>query len=128
MKLILLLTIALTTFFGSCTNSPSDKIREFIPGMYVRQLHDEFTSGADTLIISEYDPSGGVYFIDSKMRYQQHLDGKIFPSEYKVKKRTGVYDPKTHQLIIQNTEDILTFLPGQNKLLQGRTEYNKVKD
>ncbi|MDI3321365.1 hypothetical protein [Pinibacter soli] len=128
MKSIVLLTIALTSIFGSCTNSTSDKIREFIPGMYVRQLHDEFTNGADTLVISEQDLSGGVYFIDNMTGYQQQLDGKVFPPEHKVEKRTGVYDRRTHQLIIQNTGDILTFLPRQNKLLQGRTEYNKVKD
>jgi len=128
MKVNVLLILSLTAILESCTNSTSDKIRDFIPGTYARQIHDEFTNGGDTLVISEQDLSGGVYFIENRKGYQQHLDGKVFPPERKMRKWTGVYDPKTHQLMIQNTEDIITFLPEKDNLLLGRTEYDKVKD
>ncbi|MDH7459863.1 hypothetical protein QEG73_01195 [Chitinophagaceae bacterium 26-R-25] len=98
-----------------------------MPGMYVRQIENEFTNGADTIVITVHDHSGGVYLVQNMTGYQQRLDGKVFPPEYKVKKWTAVYDEKTHQLIIQQKQDIITFSPQENKLLRGRTEFFKVK-
>jgi len=126
MKVSMLFLNVLVLVLSGCMNSASDKIREFIPGTYVRQIHNEFTNGADTLVITEYDHTGGVYFVENKTGYQQQLDGKVFSPQYKVKKWTAVYDEKTHQLNIQKRDEFITFLPDQNKLLDGRTEFLKV--
>lgn len=127
MKVSVLTLAGLFFFPCGCTNAVSDNVREFIPGIYVRPIHNEFTQGYDTLSIREQDREAGVYFVENRYGYQQHLDGKISKPEHKVKKWTAVYDNKTHQLNIQQEGSVITFLPSQNKLLKGRTEFSKVK-
>jgi hypothetical protein len=127
MKVTVLSALTFAVVLQGCTESNNDQIRKFVPGIYVRHFRDEFSTGSDTLDITEHDGKAGIYFIDEKEGYQQKLDGKVFPAQYKTKEHTALFNETTHQLTIQNGGDIITFLPDKNKLLLGRTEYEKVK-
>jgi hypothetical protein len=127
MKVAVFSALTFAVVLQGCSESNNDKIRKFVPGIYVRHFRNEYSTGSDTLKIIEHDAKAGIYFIDEKEGYQQQLDGKVFPAQYKATKHTALYNESTHQLTIQNTEDIITVLPDKNKLLLGRTEYQKVK-
>lgn len=126
MKVSMLFSTVMFLVLAGCRDAASDKVRAFIPGMYVRQIHNEFTNGADTLVIKEHDNKAGVYLIDKMERLQKHIDGRAFTPKYETAKWTAVYDEKLHQLIVQNQGRILLFDPAKNQLMSNRTLYEKV--
>jgi len=119
-------SIMLSLTLGGCINSASDNIREFIPGMYIRKVHNEFTDGWDTLVIKEQDRDAGVYLIDKMESYQKHIDGQTFSPKYETEQWTAVYDERLHQLLVQNKERTILFDPAENELMSNRTVYDKV--
>ncbi|MBV4357318.1 hypothetical protein [Pinibacter aurantiacus] len=126
MKVSMLFLIVPVLVLSGCMNSASDKIREFIPGTYVRQIHNEYTNGSDTLMIKLQDESAGVYLIDKMVGYQKHIDGRTFPPKHETSQWTAVYDEKLHQLIVQNQGFIIVFDPAKNQLMSNRTLYDKI--
>ncbi len=66
-----------------CSNLRTDKVKAFIPGVYVRTSADEFTKGMDTLVIEVLDRSAGSYSINKKMSFYQTIDGKELSPQYK---------------------------------------------
>lgn len=126
MKHLLNLLIAVVVI-SSCSNPAADKIRAFIPGMYIKEINNEFTKGMDTLVFEVMDETGGVYSIKRRTGYQQTIDGKQLSPQYETESWTAVYDEKTHQLMEQQKGRVFTFLPDQDKLSMGSSEYRKIK-
>lgn len=119
-----LMIAALTT---SCSNLRTDKVKDFIPGVYVRTVADEFTKGMDTLVIDVLDRSAGSYSIDKKMSFYQTIDSKELSPQYKAEQWTAIYDDDTHQLMEQRKGKVLSFMPDQHLVSMGGSEYKKVK-
>lgn len=128
MKVTILILLVATLVLPACSGLKEDKMKSFIPGMYIRKVHNEFTDGWDTLVIKQQDHAAGIYFIDKMETYQKHLDGKTFPPEHKEEEWTAVYDEKLHQLFVQNKERVLLFDPEKNLLYMNRTAYDKVEN
>lgn len=110
-----------------CSNLRTDKVKEFIPGVYVRTVADEFTKGMDTLVIDLLDRSAGSYSIDKKMSFQQVIDGRQLSPQYKTEQWTAIYDNDTHQLMEQRKGKVLSFMPDQDLVSMGGSEYKKIK-
>lgn len=110
-----------------CSNSTTDKVKDFIPGVYVRTVADEFTKGMDTLVIEVLDRSAGSYSINKKMSFYQVIDGKELSPQYKTEQWTAIYDDDTHQLMEQRKGKVLSFMPDQDLVSMGGSEYKKVK-
>jgi len=119
--------LAIIAFANSCGDLQTDKVRDFIPGVYVKTIDDEFTKGMDTLVIDVLDNSAGSYSISKKMSYRQAMDGKELSPQYKMETWTAIYDRDSHQLMEQRKGKVLSFLPGEGKLSLGGSEYQKIK-
>lgn len=126
MKHLLNLLIAVAVI-SSCSNPVADKVRDFIPGMYIKEINDEFSKGMDTLVFEVMDETGGVYSIKRRTGYQQTIDGRVLSPQHKEETWTAVYDEKTYQLMEQQKGRVFTFLPDQDKLSMGSSEYRKIK-
>jgi hypothetical protein len=112
---------------SSCSGPAADNVRAFIPGIYIKEINDEFSKGMDTLVFEVMDETGGVYSIKRRTGYQQTIDGKQLSPQYETESWTAVYDEKTHQLMEQRKGRVFTFLPDQDKLSMGSSEYRKIK-
>ena len=110
----------------SCEQLKEDKIREFIPGVYVKAIDHEFAEGMDTIAISILDKNAGTYVVIKKSGYQQKIDGKLLSPKYETHKWTATYDKQFKQLNIPHNEKTYNFLPEENKLLSGSSEYKKI--
>lgn len=119
--------LVIAVFVSSCSNLQADKVQDFIPGVYVKTIDDEFTKGMDTLMIDVLDKSAGSYSISKKMSYQQVIDERPLSPQYKLENWTAVYDKDTHQLMEQRKGKVLSFLPEKGKLSLGGSEYKKIK-
>lgn len=119
--------LAIAALAGGCSDLKADKVKDFIPGVYVKSIDDEFTKGMDTLVIDVLDKSAGSYSINKKMSYQQVIDGRQLSPQYKTENWTAVYDENTYQLMEQRKGKVLSFLPEENKLSLGGSEYQKIK-
>lgn len=126
MRHLLNLLIAVAVI-SSCSNPVADRVRDFIPGMYIKEINNEFTKGMDTLVFEVMDESGGVYSIKRRTGYQQTIDGRVLSPQHKEESWTAVYDEKTHQLMEQQKGRVFTFLPDRDKLSMGSSEYRKIK-
>lgn len=119
------ISMAMFVFF-SCNMLKNNKIKEFMPGTYVKEIKQEFASGMDTIIVeTAADP--GVYKIIRRSSYQQQIDGKLLPPKYEVHNWTAIFNPETRQLQEQNKGKVFTFSPEQNTLTMGSSEYRKIK-
>ena len=112
---------------SSCSNPVADKVENFIPGTYVKEINDEFSKGMDTLKIAVLDKSAGSYSIKRGMRYQQTIDGKTLSPQYKEENWTAIYNEDTHQLMEQKNGKIFSFMPEHGTLSMGSSEYKKIK-
>lgn len=121
-----ILNCMLVLFLTGCVSiTGHDDIHDFIPGTYVRILHDEFTRGVDSLIIQPINNGTETYSISKRSSYQQTLDGKKMPQVYKKIEWVVTYQPATKQLMDAMHERVFTFIPKENKLLMGSTTYIK---
>lgn len=119
--------LVIAAFVSSCGDTPSGKVKDFVPGVYVKTINDEFTRGMDTLAIEPLDENAGSYSIVKKMGYVQTIDGKQLSPQYKVENWTAIYDENTHQLMEQRKGKVISFLPDGDKLSLGSSEYQKIE-
>jgi hypothetical protein len=111
----------------ACNSLQQDKVRDFIPGVYVKEINQEFAKGMDTLIIETLDEAAGSYTIIRRSGYQQMIDGRKLTPKNEVHKWTAVFDGDTKQLKEQNKGRVFTFSPEQNILTMGSSEYRKIE-
>lgn len=111
----------------SCTSSSTDKLQEYIPGVYVRAINHEFAKGYDTLVVELMNQHTGTYSIVKKAGFVQFVDGKIVGHKTTIEKYTVVYDEPTGTL--NDNHKMKTFTPAPDKglLLSGSVGYKKVE-
>ncbi len=123
-KLIAVLCIAVV--FVSCGEHRSKTIQSFIPGLYVKEIRQEFAIGMDTIFIDLLDRQASSYKIIRKSSYQQMIDGKMLTPKKEVHNWIAYFDETRNQLIEPNNERVFTFLPDKNMLLMGSSQYQKI--
>lgn len=101
------------------------RVKQFIPGVYVRSFEGEFSKGADTITIEPF--SSSTYTIIRKTTYQRIENDKVYPPERKVEKMTALYDEKDEVLKETKKGLIISFDPSLKTLLIGRGVYDKIK-
>lgn len=121
----LIKSICVVVVMVSCGN-PSDSVKPFIPGTYVRFSSHDMGVENDTLIIEPMNEENS-FQITRKWRYDRTIDGVKYPSTYQKQNWSGIYDNEK-KAIIENTRDkIITFAPDKGKLYVNTTEYSKIK-
>ena len=102
-----------------------DKVKVFIPGAYTRVSQHEFGTEHDTIIIRILNDFSDQYHIERRWKYQRVLDGEKLEPEYKLVKMTGYYNKTRKLLRIEQTGEIISFLPEQKEILAGSVTYQK---
>ena len=120
---ILTLLLLPLLFLAAC--SSKDSQTGFIPGTYVNQAQSEYSVANDTLIITEAEHTENIYLITRKTAYRRIREGKLLPQHFQVKRLTGTWDPQKQLLQIMQNGTLISFLPEQNKLQIGNSEYWK---
>lgn len=128
MKIVLFTYITVMMLCGCSIITQKDKVRSFIPGVYVRYYTDEYTDSYDTLTIKTITTEGSKGYIVIKRSHFQKLgnDGNKF-SGYGLKKWTGVYDDKTKTVWLKEPGKEIYFDPANNELKIGTQSYKKLK-
>ena len=103
----------------------AQQVRDFIPGVYVREFSHEFAFGYDTLIIRH--TKANTYSIEKRSGYQRLREGKEPELVRNREQWTGLYNEREQHLMEQRRGKLLTFQLEEGKLLLGASEYYKVK-
>ncbi len=104
-----------------------DNIKEFIPGMYVKQFQQQYASGSDTLVITTQDETTNRYNIERHLSYIPVHDGKVLSLQNETAAWYGIYNKDDKQLIVRPSGKIIAFSPEKNCLYIGTSVYKKVK-
>ncbi|MEO6547903.1 MAG: hypothetical protein ABIN94_07875 [Ferruginibacter sp.] len=123
---LFLFSIIIVMVITGCDSATSDNIPSYIPGVYTKEINDEFTIGADTLTLKELDREIGSYTVKRNMMYRQQIDGKVLPLKHEVHKWVAIYDVTSKQLKEQKQGRLFTFVPAKGILMMGTTPYRKV--
>jgi hypothetical protein len=111
----------------ACTPNKADEVRAFIPGTYARFSDHEMRMEYDTIKIDLIGASGNNYRLVRSSSFQKKLDGMELPWEYTKEEWTAVYDENTTVLNETRKGKVISFVPENNILLVGTTEYKKLK-
>ena len=104
-----------------------DNIKEFIPGMYVKEFQQQYASGSDTLVITIADETTNSYNIERHLSYLPMHDGKVLNRQNETAAWYGIYSKDNKQMIVQPNGKIISFSPEKNCLYIGNSTYKKVK-
>ncbi|RZJ83695.1 MAG: hypothetical protein EOO20_22330 [Chryseobacterium sp.] len=107
--------------FAGCT---SDKVRDFMPGVYVNSASGEFSVASDTLEVQFVE--GNNYVIHRRTGFNLVTDGKIGKREYEMEKWSAVYSPDTQGLTETKRGKLISFFPDSGSLSVGQRSYKKI--
>lgn len=108
-------------FMPSCT---SDRVRDFMPGVYVNSTGGEFSVASDTLQVELVE--GNNYVVHRRTGFNLLADGKLGKREYEVEKWSAVYSSDTQGLTETKKGKLISFFPESGSLSVGRRVYRKV--
>lgn len=119
--------IVFLLLFAACKTPFDKKGNGSFPGIYVREIHDEFTTGQDTLIIQDDHPFAGGYSIEKRMRYRQVIDKRQLAVQYNIVKWSALPDETTGELTERKEGRTFRLNREGDQLLMGSIIYNRVK-
>jgi hypothetical protein len=109
----------------SCQLMESDKIKVFIPGVYVRHYTDEYTNSYDTITI-KLITGDNEYEVIKKTNFEKLMDnGKIQPG-YTMQRWRGNYDEQAKSLWLEQAGKAIYFNPPKKELIIGTQPYKKL--
>ena len=117
--------IFLVCYIVSCNRVSSDRVKDFIPGVYERRINNEYSRGDDKLIVTQRQ--GNTYTIEKRSAIIRIRGGVELPVRYDTVLWTGIYDSRTQVIYEQKKGKVISFRPKENKLLVGASVYRKVK-
>lgn len=103
-----------------------DRIRNFIPGVYVFEGSSTYSRAYDTLRI--WKESGEAYHILKKTRYHKIVKKRLQPPGIKQDVWTAAYDEAKQILVEKRQGRVITLNPDKKMLLVGSKAYRKVDD
>lgn len=129
MKILIIGLMMLAAFalvwFTAAKLLKRNKVEDWITGVYIRLVSNDFSQGADTLTITK--KSSSQFLIKRRSSYRLLLDGQVFDPEYKTEDWLGVYDDRTQLLHEQQHGKVLSFQPGERTMKVGTAEYKKIQ-
>ena len=114
------------TLVVSCSQLKGDTVKDFIPGMYVREFESEFAKGSDTLILKLENENN--YTIMKRSGFSRIKNGVFMEKEYRQELWAGTWHPKDGVMEEFKRGKMLHFNPRENKLLLGASEYIKLNE
>lgn len=116
----------LTLIVMGCSSGDNGKIRQSVPGVYIRHFEAEYSTGDDTLFISKLGGDNG-YRVIRKTTFRRIRNKRTGNPEQKVESWIVLYDASHKNLYEQKRERILTPLPDSNRLWIGNISYSKIE-
>ena len=104
-----------------------DNIKDFIPGIYVKQFQQQYASGNDTLVITIQDETTNSYNIERHLGYIPVHDGKVLNLQNETAVWYGIYNKDDRQLIVRPGGKMISFSLEKQCLYIGNSIYKKVK-
>ena len=104
----------LVLLFAACTHS--QRMTNFIPGIYVNHAESAYSIADDTLIITDD------YQVTRRSTYHR-TDGQ---PRHLVKHFNGIWDESKQVLTLAQTGTLLFFRPAEKMLLLGNSIYRKI--
>lgn len=115
--------VVLVFLLLSCSLMESDKVKAFMPGVYVRHYTDEYTNSYDTITIKGVDDK---YEVIKRTKFEKLMDnGKLQPG-HAIQRWTGNYDEQTKSLWLVQAGKAIYFNPSKNELMIGTQPYKKI--
>ncbi|TXI87460.1 MAG: hypothetical protein E6Q36_07455 [Chryseobacterium sp.] len=123
------LTILLfsAAILSSCSSPDSEKLQDFAPGIYIREINHEHAIGMDTLTVKPLDNVPNAFSIIKSSGLNPKLDGKELSREYRTEEFVTELRPELKQLYAKGQDETFTLVPEKNVLMMGSTEYKKIK-
>ena len=106
-----------------CSSQANNK--NFISGIYCREVTNEYSIGKDTLVIGAINET--TYSIIHKATYQRIKEHHLLPPERKFEKWTASYDEHNQTLNENKRGKIILFDALKDILLVGSSIYKKIK-
>ena len=119
------LIVALMLLAVSCKDPETNNIKSFIPGTYSKKVINEFNSGETVLLVKPV--SGNIYSITRISTFRKKRNGKLLPLVKKTETWTAIYNSNEQVLHETQKGKIISFIPNNNLLLVGSSEYKKIK-
>ena len=110
----------------SCKGLLSDKVKDFMPGVYISSWSSEFTTARDTIKIEPAAGSSGIYQITRRTSLVYLNDLRNRKPAYKLVKWTGTYQEDKKVLLVIPNGRILLFDPAANEMRMGTSVYKKI--
>jgi len=129
MKYTQFLAVALSILIIACegVQKKTADIKSFIPGTYVRSFNGEYSSGHDTLFITQPDKDNNFYTIRHSGSFQRVIEKHVRPIEYKSELWTAIFNEESNMLLEQKKGKQVHFFPEKNSLLLGTGEFKKIE-
>ncbi|MBE7174253.1 MAG: hypothetical protein INR73_27010 [Williamsia sp.] len=116
----------LALILAGCSNGDNGKIRQSVPGVYIRHFEAAYSRGDDTLFISRMNGTNS-YRVIRKSTFRRIKNKRWGEPEQKVESWVVLYDFENKNLYEQKRERRLTPLPDSNKLWVGTSSYSKIE-
>ncbi|MBB2143962.1 hypothetical protein GM921_00565 [Pedobacter sp. LMG 31464] len=102
----------------------TDKVRDFMPGVYVNSAGGEFSVASDTLAIELVE--GNNYVVHRRTGFNLVTNGKLGRREYEVEKWAAIYNPSAQVLTETKKGKLISFFPDSGSLSVGQRVYKKI--
>jgi hypothetical protein len=106
-----------------CGLMQPDKVKAFVPGVYVRHYTDEYTDSYDTITIRAVNDK---YEVIKKTKFEKVMNNGGTAPGYTIQRWTGNYDDKTKSLWLEQAGKAISFNPAKKELIIGTQPYKKL--
>lgn len=109
---------------AGCKGLSGEAVRDFIPGVYVRDFATEFAVGSDTLEVQWQGEN--TYVIQKRSGFHRVLKGKLQAKETREEKWMTLWDTEKGVLNEVKKGKVLSFDLEKKQLLVGASVYQKI--
>ncbi len=127
MKRVYQTCTCILTMLAGCRPSPPKEVPSFLPGIYVSQSENEFCRITDTFVIRRIRLEGDHYRVIRKSSFQRIRQGGNMPVEYQSEQWEAVFEEPDKVLRGTEKGKELRYVPGENRVYNAETGYEKVE-
>ena len=112
MRYLPVMAVVCLLIFTGCSSASNerDAIKQFIPGIYVKEVKNEFLIASDTFIIQR--TTGDNYLIVNNTSYQRIKGNRLSARQYSTIRLHAVFNDKSENLDESRLGKTFSFDPG----------------
>ncbi len=124
-----MILLVLGCFIAVCFGcvSREDRVKSFIPGIYIASWHSAYSLSKDTLKIEPAVIEGSESYLITRRTSVEYIDpSKMRKPMYKIVKWVAVYSVSSRTLTVTNNGRVLSFDVIAGTMRMGETVYRKL--